>query len=307
MGTGALPVPLSSTQRVSPVRDIQYAAPQSLDDAVALLSQYGTRARVMAGGTDLIVQMREYIRDVDLVVDGKRIPELMQLRLDGSGLTLGAAVPCYRIYRDADVIRSYPALVDSASIIGSTGIQGRASIGGNLCNSGPAADSTPTLIAYGAVARVQGPNGTREVPVEQFCTAPGVNVLQEGELLVSLHLPPPAPHSGAKYLRFIPRNEMDIAEVGCGAWVQLDPSGQSVVAARVALGAVAPTPLFVPEAGAAVAGQPASDAAIEAAGEAARAAARPINDMRGTVEHRKHLAAVLTKRALRAAIDRARS
>lgn len=290
------------------MRDIQYAAPQSLADAVALLSEYGARARVMAGGTDLIVQMREYIRDVDLVVDGKRIPELMQLSFDPSGgLTLGAAVPCCRVYRDADVTRHYPALVDSASIIGSTGIQGRASIGGNLCNSGPAADSTPTLIAYGATARIQGPGGVREVPVEQFCTAPGVNVLREGELLVSLHLPAPAPNSGAKYLRFIPRNEMDIAEVGCGAWVRLDPSGQNILAARVALGAVAPTPLFVPEAGAALAGRPVSDAAIEAAAEAARAAARPISDMRGTVEHRKHLAAVLTKRALRAAIDRARS
>jgi carbon-monoxide dehydrogenase medium subunit len=289
------------------VREIQYAAPQTVPDAVALLSQFGARARVLAGGTDLIVQMREHVREVDVVVDAKRIPELMQLSFDpAGGLTVGAAVPCHEIYHHPEVAKRYQALVDSASIIGSTGIQGRASIGGNLCNSGPAGDSIPSLIAYGAVARIAGPNGEREVPVEDFCTAPGVNVLQEGELLVSLKLPAPAPNSGAKYLRFIPRNEMDIAEVGAGVWVQLDPSGQSFIAARASLGAVAPRPLYVPEIGAALIGQPVSDAAIEAAGEAARAAARPINDMRGTVEHRKHLAAVLTKRAIRAAIDRAR-
>lgn len=290
------------------MRDIQYAAPTSLADAVALLSEYGTRARVLAGGTDLIVQMREHIRDVDVVVDGKRIPELTQLSFDpATGLTLGAAVPCYRIYRDPAVVRNYPGLVDSASIIGSTGIQGRASIGGNLCNSGPAGDSIPTLIAYGAAARISGPQGERELPVEEFCTAPGVNALQEGELLVSLRLPAPPPHSGAKYLRFIPRNEMDIAEVGVGAWVQLSPDGGTFVAARVGVGAVAPKPLYVPEAGAALAGQPVSEESIAAAAQAAQAAARPINDMRGTVEHRIHLVGVLTRRALNAAVDRARS
>lgn len=290
------------------MRDIQYAAPTSVGDAVALLAQFGTRARVLAGGTDLIVQMREHIRDVDVVVDGKRIPELTQLTFDpAAGLTLGAAVPCYRIYGDPTVRQQYPALVDSASIIGSTGIQGRASVGGNLCNSGPAADSIPTLIAYGAVARIAGPKGERQVPVEEFCTAPGVNVLQEGEMLVSLRLPAPPPHSGAKYLRFIPRNEMDIAEVGVGSFVQLNEAGDRFVAARIAVGAVAPKPLFVPEAGAALAGQPVSEESIQAAATAAQAAARPIDDMRGTAEHRVHLVGVLTRRTLNAAVDRARS
>jgi CO/xanthine dehydrogenase FAD-binding subunit len=290
------------------VRAIQYAAPESVTDAVAILNEFGARARVLAGGTDLIVQMREHIRDVDVVVDAKRIPELTQVSFNADGsLTLGAAVPCYELYNNPEFSKAYPGLVDSASIIGGTAIQGRASLGGNLCNSGPAADSIPSLIAYAAVAQIAGPNGVRQVPVEQFCTAPGVNVLQEGEILVSLLLPAPAPHSGAKYLRFIPRNEMDIAEVGVGASVVLNAAGDTFVAARVALGAVAPTPLFVPEVGEALAGKPVSEETVQAAADLARAAARPINDMRGTVEHRKQLSGVLTKRALWGAIDRARS
>lgn len=290
------------------MRDIQYAAPRSLDDAVAILSEFGNRARILAGGTDLIVQIREHVRDVDVVVDGKRVSELMELSYSPEGgLTLGAAVPCAVVYQNVDVARAYPGLIDAASIIGGTGIQGRASIGGNLCNSGPAADSIPALIAYSAVARIAGPGGLREVPVEEFCTAPGVNVLQEGELLVSLHLPAPPAHSGGRYLRFIPRNEMDIAEVGAGAFVVLDESGERFVSARVAIGAVAPRPLFVAEAGAALAGQPVNDESLAAAAAAARNAAVPIDDQRGTIEHRKHLAGVLTKRALQGAIDRARA
>lgn len=290
------------------MRAIQYAAPQSLQDAVALLNQFGPRARILAGGTDLIVQVRENVRDVDVFVDGKKIPELMQLTVDPhEGLTLGAAVPCYLIYGNEEIRRHYSALVDAASIIGGTGIQGRASVGGNLCNSGPAADSTPALIALGAVARIAGPGGERSVPVEEFCTAPGRNVLQPGEMLVSLQIPAPTPHSGSHYLRFIPRNEMDIAEVGAGAAVTLSADGNRIEAARVALGAVAPTPLYVREAGAALVGQAPTEEALEAAVQAARSAARPITDMRGTAEHRRHLAGVLTRRALKGAIDRAAS
>jgi carbon-monoxide dehydrogenase medium subunit len=290
------------------VRDIQYAAPQSISDAVAILNRFGNRARVLAGGTDLIVQVREHIRDVDVLVDGKKIPELTALSYSAEeGLTLGAAVPCYVIYGNADVVSRYPGLVDAASIIGGTAIQGRASVGGNLCNSGPAADSIPALIAYSAVAVIAGPNGQRTAPVEEFCTAPGVNVLQEGELLVSIRIPAQRPRTGGKYLRFIPRNEMDIAEVGVGAWVELDESGERILSARVALGAVAPRPLYVPAIGAALAGQPVSDDVLATAAALARDAATPITDQRGTAEHRKHLAGVLTRRALQGAIERARS
>jgi carbon-monoxide dehydrogenase medium subunit len=286
---------------------IQYAAPESIRDAVALLKEYGARARVLAGGTDLIVQLREHTRELDVVVDGKQIPELMALSFDpAKGLTLGAAVPCYRIYHDPTVARHYPGLIDAVSLIGGTAIQGRASVGGNLCNSGPAADSIPPLIVLSATARIAGPDGERTVPVEEFCTGPGRNVLRNNEFLVSLHLPPPPAHSGARYLRFIPRNEMDIAEVGAGASVVLNAAGDRFTAARIALGAVAPTPLFVAEAGAALVGKPVSAETIAAAAAIAEAAARPITDMRGTAEHRRHLVGVLTRRALQGAIDRAK-
>ena len=279
-----------------------YAAPASVSEAVGLLTAH-PNARLLAGGTDLLVQLRAGRKEADVVVDVKRIPELNALHYDPkSGLTLGAAVPCYRIYGDKTVARHYPALVEVASLIGGTQIQGRASIGGNVCNAAPSADSVPLLIALGAVCRISGTKGTREIPVEDFCTAPGRNVLQPGELLVSLQIPAPKPNSGARYLRFIPRNEMDIAVAGAGVEVVLENG--SFRSARIALASVAPTPLFVREAD--LAGKPVNDATIAAAAAAARSAARPITDMRGTADYRRHLCAVLTRRALEAAVQRAR-
>jgi len=287
------------------MRAIQYAAPRSLGDAIAILHESGARARILAGGTDLIVQVAADARDVDVFVDGKRIPELTELSFDpAQGLTLGAAVPCCRIYEDPDVQKHYPGLVDAVSIIGGTAIQSRASVGGNLCNSGPAADSIPALIVYSAVARIAGPRGEREVAVEHFCTGPGQNVLEPDELLVSLRLPAPPSHFGARYLRFIPRNEMDIAVVGAGASLALTGPGGTVAAARIALAAVAPTPLFVSEAGDSLVGKAPSEEAFAEAAALARAAARPITDMRGTAAFRTHLVGVLTRRALRGALER---
>jgi carbon-monoxide dehydrogenase medium subunit len=240
------------------------------------------------------------------VVDGKRIPELNELALTADGLSIGAAVPCRRIWEHAEIGRRYPALIDSASLIGSVHIQGRATIGGNLCNAAPSGDAIPTLIALGAVARVLGPNGTREVPAETFCVAPGKTCLADDELLVSVFIPAPQANSGAKYLRFIPRNEMDIAVAGVGASVVLDAARQSFVSARIALASVGPTPIFAAEAGALLAGKPVGEDAIQLAADDAQAAARPITDMRGTVEQRKHLIKVLTARALRGAVERAK-
>ena len=281
-----------------------YAAPASVAEAVGLLTAH-PGARLLAGGTDLLVQLRAGRKETDLVVDAKHIPELNTIGYDGaSGLTLGAAVPCYRIYKDKNVTGAYPALAEVASLIGGTQIQGRASIGGNLCNAAPSADSVPLLIALGATCRITGPRGPREVAVEDFCTAPGRTVLQPGELLVSLHLPPREPHSGARYLRFIPRNEMDIAVAGAGVQVVLE-NGR-FRSARVALAAVAPTPLFVREAGEALAGSAVDEGSIAAAAEIARKSARPITDMRGTADYRSHLCGVLTRRALEAAVSRAR-
>ncbi len=281
-----------------------YAAPRSLEEAVETLSR-DPQALALAGGTDLLVQLRSGRKATSLVVDVKRIPEMNELRYDpGRGLTLGAAVECCRIYNDRAVGRAYPALAEVAALIGGTQIQNRASIGGNLCNAAPSADSVPVLIAYGGACRIAGPSGVREMQVEEFCTAPGQNVLGPGELLVSLHLPPPQARFGARYLRFIPRNEMDIAVAGAAVSVALENG--TFRAARIALSAVAPTPLFVRAAGEALAGRPVDADSIECAAQIARASAQPITDMRGSADYRRHLCAVLTRRALEAAVCRAR-
>ena len=289
------------------MRDFDYAAPTTVAEAVQLLQSHNGAARPMAGGTDLIDQVRVGRLAPDLIIDIKKIPELSQYELTTTGLTIGAAVPCYKLYHDDKVTAAYTALTDSAAIIGGIQIQSRASIGGNLCNSGPAADSTPSLIALGAIAVIAGPKGSREIAVENFCTGPGKNVLDKGEFLVALKLPARAAKSGSAYQRFIPRNEMDIAVVGVGVSVTLDASGQNFTAARIALGAVAAKPLFAEAAGQALVGQPVNDATIQKAAEAARAIATPIDDMRGTVEFRKHVTGVLTARVIQQAVERARS
>jgi carbon-monoxide dehydrogenase medium subunit len=281
-----------------------YAAPRTLQDAMALMASH-PGARPLAGGTDLLVQMRAGRKPSDFVVDVKRVPELNEVSHDPArGLTLGAAVPCYRIYGNATVARAYPSLSEVAALIGGTQIQGRASIGGNLCNAAPSADSIPLLIALGARCRIAGPSGERQIAAEDFCTAPGRTVLAPGELLVSIHFPPPAPNSGARYIRFIPRNEMDIAVAGAGVHVVIDNG--NIRSARIALAAVAPTPLFVREAGDSLAGRAANAESLAEAAELARQAARPITDMRGTADYRRHLCGVLTRRALEGAIQTAR-
>ncbi len=290
------------------MKDFEYTAPTGLDEALGLLEKHGPRAKLLAGGTDIIVQLREGLREADVVVDVKKIPELTQMSYSADeGLTLGAAVPCYRIYEQAEVVAAYPGLCDAAHIIGGWQIQSRASVGGNLCNSSPAADSIPPLIAYQAVAQIAGPGGRREVRVAEFCTAPGKNVLQPGELLVALKLPAQPAKSAAAYQRFIPRNEMDIAVVGAASWVQLDDAGETIQSARIALAAIAPTPVVAQTASDFLSGKPANEKSFAQAGELAKEAASPIDDMRGTTEYRVHLAGVLTKRTLAIAVERAKA
>ena len=284
---------------------IDYTAPTSIKETVGLLAQHANQARLLAGGTDLLVQLRTGRLQLDLLVDVKGVPELNEVAYDPqTGLTVGAAVPCYKIYTDQAVTDAYPGLIDAVSLIGGIQIQGRASLGGNLCNAAPSGDTIPILIALGGTARIDGTNGKREVAVEEFCTAPGWNILQQGELLTSIHLPPPVPSSGAHYMRFIPRNEMDIAVVGAGVSVVVEDG--VFRSARVSLASVAPTPLFVKEAGDALVGRPVDEDSIRLAASIARDAAKPITDMRGTVEYRKHLCEVLTRRALNVAIQRAK-
>ena len=218
---------------------IQYIRAVSIAKIITQLSSDEGGIRILSGGTDLQVQLREGRRKASVLVDIKNVPEANQLSYDPrSGLTIGAAVPCYRIRRDPAIVRLYPGLIDAVELIGGIQIQGRATLGGNLCNASPAADSIPALIVNGAVCTIAGPDGLRQVAVEDFCIAPGQTVLQNGEFLISFQLPSPNPRSGAHYLRFIPRNEMDIAVVGAGAAVTLDESCTRITSARIALGAV---------------------------------------------------------------------
>lgn len=289
------------------MKTFNYVAPHSIQEATMFLSQQDAHIRILAGGTDLLSQMRENRRIVDLMVDVKQIPELNELTYNPAfGLTIGAAVSCLRIWNDPVIAKVYPGLIDAVRLIGGIQIQGRATLGGNLVNASPAADSIPALIVHEAMCIVAGPDGVRDIPVESFCRAPGQTVLQKGEFLVRLVIKPPVRGFGAHYLRFIPRNEMDIAVVGAGAAVILDEDGTHFRSARVALGAVAPTPLFIPEAGAYLSGKAVSDEAIEQAAQIAGQAATPIQDVRGSVAQRKHLAVVLTRRALQTACQRAR-
>ena len=289
------------------MQDFDYVRAASVQEATALLVPDSEGSRLLAGGTDLLVQLREGRRQARLLVDIKTIPEVNQL-VDNpkEGLTIGSAVPCWKICAQPEIARRYPGLVEAVGLIGGTQIQGRATLGGNLCNASPAADSIPALIVHRARCVIAGPKGIRRVMVEKFCTAPGRTVLKKGELLVALQIPPRPAFFGAAYLRFTPRNEMDIAVVGVGASVTLDESRQTITAARLALGAVAPTPLLVKEAGESLVGRPATPGALAEAALLAQAAARPISDLRGTAAQRTHLVGVLTRRALQKAIQRAR-
>lgn len=272
-----------------------YAAPDTVAEAVRML-QEGGDARVLAGGTDLLVQMKLGTRRPARIVDIKRIPELTQFALDDGGLHLGAAVPGAVISASAAARRVYPGFVEAFGLIGSSQVQGRCSAGGNLCNASPAADSVSSMIVNRAVCTVVGPRGRRSVPVEEFNAGPGKNCLAPDEILVSIEFPRPAPRTSDAYLRFIPRTEMDIAVAGAAVSLTLDERGVCTDA-RVAIGAVAPTALLVPGAAAALIGSSVDEAALRQAGAAARAAASPITDKRGTAEYRRKVVGVLVRRA----------
>ena len=283
----------------------QYIPATNITETVSMLARYGHRARIMAGGTDLLVQLRGERYELDAVVDAKAIPELMELTMDG-GLTIGAAVPCYQIYEDGAIVTAFPGIIDAASLIGGIQIQSRASLGGNLCNATPSADGICPLIVHSGVVTLTGVEGTRTLPVEEFATGPGRNALGHGEMLIKIHLPKPVDHFGAAYQRFIPRNEMDIAVAGVASAVTLDVSGERIESARIALAAVGPVPIVAKLASDFLAGQPATEESFAKAGEIASTEASPISDMRGTIEQRRHLVGVLTRRTLAQAVQRAR-
>ncbi len=283
----------------------RFEAPTEVDGVIALL-QAEEGARILAGGTDILVQMRLGAGAPPLFVDVKRIPRLMATTLDATGLVLGAAVPAAEIFENESIRGLWPGVAEATDLIGSTQIQGRATLSGNLCNASPAADSVPALIACQASVVIAGPNGEREVAVEDFTTGPGQTVLERGELVVEFKIPAPAPHASDAYLRLIPRTEMDIAVVGVGTSLALDGDGV-VTAARVVLGAVGPRVICADDAAAALVGTRIEDSALDAAAAAASAAATPIDDKRGTIAYRKKVTGVLTKRTARIAYDRARN
>jgi len=290
------------------LQNFDFVSASTIEEVISCISNGHKQVRILVGGTDLIVQLREGRRQADLVVDVKNVSELTSITFDPeSGLRIGAAAACSQICLHSDVRLRYPGLVDAISLIGGVQIQNRASVGGNLCNASPAADSIPALIVHEAHCLVAGPDGTREVAVESFCTAPGQTVLKPDEFLVFIQVPLPSARFGAHYLRFIPRGEMDIAVVGAGASVVLDKSRQRIQSARLALGAVAPTPLYVREAGEYLAGRAISPQALEEAARIAQEAASPISDLRGSAAQRKQLSGVLARRALEKAIARARN
>ncbi|WP_456756508.1 MULTISPECIES: FAD binding domain-containing protein [unclassified Bradyrhizobium] len=283
---------------------MRYVAPRTLDEAIGAFAAAGSAARIMAGGTDLLVQMRSGLVRPGLIVDIKKIGEMTEITetADG-GFRVGAAVSGMALAEHARFGKVWPGVLEAVNLIGSKQVQGRASAGGNLCNGSPAGDSVPAMIAAGAVVTVQGPNGRREMKVEDVPAGPGRTNLKHGEILISFTLPPRPKGSGDAYLRMIPRTEMDIAVVGIG--VSLTLKDGVCTAARVGLGAVAPTALLVASAAQALVGSKLDDAALEAASSACRAACRPIDDKRGTIAYRTKTAGVLLKRTAAIAAQRA--
>jgi carbon-monoxide dehydrogenase medium subunit len=284
--------------------DIRYLAPRTLDEAIGVFAAAGSAARILAGGTDLLVQMRSGIVRPGVIVDVKQVGEMIGIEetVDG-GFRVGAATSGMALAEHSRFGKVWPGVLEAVNLIGSKQVQGRASLGGNLCNGSPAGDSVPAMIASGAVVTLQGPQGRREIKVEDVPAGPGRTNLKPGEILVSFNFPPRSPGSSDAYLRMIPRTEMDIAVVGVG--VSLTVKDGVCVAARVGLGAVAPTALLVEPAAKALIDSTLNEAALEKAAEACRAACRPIDDKRGTIAYRIKTAGVLLKRTTAIAVKRA--
>ena len=283
---------------------LSFTAPTSVDEAVKILAGANGLAKVLAGGTDLLVQLRSGRMRPEIIVDTKRIPELIGIREEPDRFVIGASTPGVMIYEHEGLRRAWPGIVEGMDLIGSEQIQGRASFAGNLCNASPAADSVPALIAARAGCVIAGPDGRREAPVEAIVTGPGRTSLAKGEFVVEFHLPQPKPHQSDAYLRFIPRTEMDIAVVGCAVNVTLDRDGLCTDA-RIVLGAVAPTQLVVEDAAAALSGHRLDEPTLAALDAAAQRACKPITDKRGTIEYRTKVAGVLARRAATIAFERA--
>ncbi len=277
--------------------------PATVDEAVGLLAASDGLTRILAGGTDVLVQLRLGLVEPDLLVDIKHIAGMRDIVAENGGYRIGAAVAGAELGEHDGLKSLWPGVVEAMELVGSTQVQGRATLTGNLCNGSPAADSVPAMIAAEAMASITGPNGTREVPVGDIVTGPGKLSLTKGEMITSFFLPARPDNSGDAYLRFIPRTEMDIAVAAAGVSLTLD--GDKVKTARVTLGAVAPTALLVGDAANAIIGTTLDDAALANLAAACSAACNPIDDKRGTIVFRTKTAGVLAKRAALIAYKRA--
>lgn len=285
---------------------MRYEAPETLDAAIGLLAGQSGQVKVLAGGTDVLVQIHADMIEPDVIVDIKKIAEMREIADEDGTWRLGAAVTGKELMDNAAFNAAWPGVMDGVRLIGSVQVRGRATVGGNVCNASPAADSVPPMITSRAIATVIGPNGTREVPVQDIATGPGKTSLEAGEFVVSFKFPKRPARSGDAYLRFTPRTEMDIAVVGCAVNLTLDDAG-ICTDAIVSLGAVAARALIVEDAAKALIGTPVDEAAMDALAAAASAAATPIDDKRGTVEFRTEVAGVLAQRAAAIALERAKS
>ena len=283
---------------------MQYAAPTSATEVSNLLVAEKGIARILAGGTDLLVQMKAGMIEPDLVVDIKHIKGMKDITPEDGGFRIGAAVSGAELGEHAGVVALWPGVVEAFELIGSTQVQGRCTMAGNLCNASPAGDSVPAMVAANAVARIHGPDGNRDCPVQDIPVAPGKTSLKKGEFITSIFLPARPKGSSDAYLRFIPRTEMDIAVCSAGVSLTLDAGG-TCTAARVSLGAVAVTVLLVADAANAIIGTKLDDAALANLAKACEAACKPISDKRGTVEFRTEVTGVLARRAAKIAQSRA--
>lgn len=283
---------------------MRYVKPESFEAAATLLRDETGLSRILAGGTDVLVQLKAEMVEPDLMVDLKHLPGMRDIVAEDGGFRVGAAVSGAEMGEHAALKAMWPGVVEGVELIGSSQVQSRATMAGNLCTGSPAGDSVPAMVTAGAVARVQGPDGVRDVPVVDIPTGPGKNSLAKGEFITSICLPARPEKASDAYLRFIPRTEMDIAVSSAAVSLELDSDGV-VTAAHVAIGAVAPTVLLVQDAGAALVGSKLDDTAIAGLVSAVEAACNPITDKRGTIEFRTKTAGVLAKRAARIAYSRA--
>ena len=283
---------------------MRYEKPEDVAEAVKLLHAETGVVRILAGGTDVLVQLKAGMIEPDLIVDIKHLEGIKDITPEDGGYRIGAAVSGAKLGEHAGVVALWPGVVEGFELIGSTQVQGRATMMGNLCNGSPAADSVPGLIAANAVVRIAGPDGTRDCPVIDIPVSPGKISLAKGEFITSVFLPARPDRASDAYLRFIPRTEMDIAVSAAGVSLELDAGG-TCIAARVALGAIAPTVLLVDAAADCIIGTKLDAALLDAMASACSDACNPIDDKRGTIEFRTQTAGVLAKRAALIAYERA--